>query len=409
MKRTSRKLWIFSVCFVVTCFIVWIVPTYLNPKPTFKGNDSEILLNSVTPSPKTTANSLLDAKGNVIRDWKTENPEAAKGDWLNEGVWLKGAESSPLSFSPDGRWIVGGKVGGTGAMLWDTRTGENKGVLGESFRPNKYIDFGKVSFLSNQKIALLRRHEVTIFDLNLLPVSLPPRRPTYLSMGYCGPISKRGVWTYTYDIYDRNSVTNPSQVNERLRFWDFKNAKFTRVLPASLVNPVFFQNSEYAAPVTIKNHGPWLAVSKDCGEIFVLNRDYEKVWQENLQCPQFPMNSGSKKLSLISDFELGDKNILYLLDQNRGLRQVDLKTGKENKAWSLPDSASFFALSDNDKLWAFGNKEGRLILVDATTRKIICNIVLPFSTEFLTFSPDSSSIAVGGLVVLPVFKPVQKN
>ena len=390
-----EKTWYVSICATVFCFWLWFASLRFIPVTRDKANS-----NSITVAPAT------HNEGNVIRNREIENPETAKSDWLSRGVWLKNAQPSPMSFSPNGQFIVGGHLQ---ASLWDARTGENKGVFGESLHPNKYIDFQKVSFLSDKEVALLSRHDVTIFDLSLTPIILPPSKPTYLSIGYCGPMSNDGAWTYTYDIYDKNIVNDPSMVDMRLRFWDFRNANFTHVLSPSLVKPVFIQASKYDAPVTIKNNRKWLVVRKECGEIFVLDEKYKKIWSEDLKCPQLSISGKNNNKSTISDFEVGGENIIYLLDMDRGLRQVDLKTGKENEAWHLPDSATSLSLSNDDNLWAFGSKEGRLIIVDATTHKILHNSVLPFSTEFLTFSPDSSFIAVGGLVVLPIPKIVQKN
>ena len=83
-------------------------------------------------------------------DWKTQYPEAANMDWLNEGVWLKRARPSyhPLSFSPDGRWIIGGT---SKAFLWDTRTGEVRAHWGKTFTLKRFMNFEGVSFISNQE------------------------------------------------------------------------------------------------------------------------------------------------------------------------------------------------------------------------------------------------------------------
>ena len=238
---------------------------------------------------------------------------------------------------------------------------------------------------------------------------MPPKRPFYFSVGGCGPTSKQGIWTYSYDIYDANLFKDPSKVEERLRFWDYKNARFTRVLPSSLLEPVFTQDSKISISVRIRNNKSWLAIMRKGYGIFVLDTHYKKVWQEGLNHPLLPRKTGNRKTSFISDFALGSKDVLYLLDQNKGLRRVNLETGKEYKAWPLPNSATSFALSDDGKLWAFGNEGGRLILVEAATRKIIRNKVLPFSTEDINFSPDGSSLAVGGLVIFPVPRSIQKD
>ena len=363
----------------------------------------EIARASPPPTVAVPISPRSDQSGEIIYDWKTQHSEAANMDWLNQGVWLKGTVplSHPLSFSPDGRWIVGGQ---SQPFLWDARTGENKGTLGKSFYGGKFGNFKGISFISNQEIALLQDHQVTVFDLTLLPVAAPPKRPFYFSIRSCGPTSKQGIWTYSYDIYDPNLVKDSSKVEERLRFWDYKNAKFTRVLPASLLRPVFSRDSRINASVIIKENRRWLAVERRCYGIFVLDRSYKKVWQEIVSCPPMAPIITDKALPILADFQLGAKNILYLLDYKRRLRQVNLKTGKEYKAWPLPNAVTSFTLSDDDKLWAFGNEAGRLMIVEAATRKIIRNRVLPFSTEDLIFSPDGKSIAVGGLVILPTSK-----
>ena len=386
---------IHQICPSVICAIIGV------NVPGCRQSTKEVV--SVSPSPTlvATATPILDERGTIIPDWKTQYPKAAKDNWLNEGVWLKGARASyhPLSFSPDGRWIVGGT---SHPFLWDARTGEKKGTKGQSFFDGKFGDFEDVSFISNQEFALVQSHQVTVFDLKLLPVAVPPNRPFYRSIGACGPTSKQGIWTYSRDIYDENLAKNPSKAEKRLQFWDYKNARFTRVLPASLLKPIFSRDSQISMPVRIKENRNWLAVERRCYGIFVLNRSYKKVWQEIVNCPPYASLVTNKELPILAAFQLGAKNTLYMLDYRKGLRRVNLKTGKEGKAWPLPNSATSFALSDDEKLWAFGNEEGRLIVVEAATRKIIRNKVLPFSTEDISFSPDGSSLAVGGLVILPI-------
>ena len=405
MKSLIRCFWLLIL---ISAIGVGAWQLAINRRAEFTSKTTTIA--SVTPTPVVSAPTpMLDEYGTIVHDWETENPEAAKADWLNQGVWLKRGVTSSLSFSPDGRWIVGGL---TQAFLWDARTGENKGTLGKSFYDNKFANFKSVSFISNQEIALLQNHKVTVFDLTLLPVAAPPTRLFYFSIGSCGPTSKEGIWTYSYDIYDPNLVKEPLKTERRLRFWDYKNAKFTRVLPSSLLEPVFTQDSKISIPVRIRDNKSWLAVMRKGYGIFVLDTHYKKVWQESLSHPLLPRKTGNKKTSFISDFALGSKNVLYLLDQNKGLRRVNLKTGKEYKAWPLPNSATSFEVSDDGKFWAFGNEEGRLILVDAETRQIIRNKELPFPTEIIKFSPDGSSIAVGGLVILPISNstmPVKPN
>ncbi len=408
MKHTDKRLWFFASCIVISCLALWFVFLRLAPSATNRKGDSKPIVALPTSLPEATATPTLDERGTIIYDWKKEHPEAANVDWLNEGVWLKGARPfyHPPSFSPDGRWIVGGTAR---PFLWDARTGENKGTLGRSFYGNVFTNFKGVSFISNQEIALLQNHQVTVFALTLLPIAETPKRPFYHSIGGCGPTSKQGIWTYSYDIYDANLVKNLPKAERRLRYWDYKNARFTRVLPASLLEPVFSRDSRINMPVKIRENKHWLAVERRCYGIFVLNRSYKKVWQEIVSCPPLAPIITDKELPILADFQLGAKNILYLLDQNKGLRRVNLKNGEEYKAWPLPNSATSFALSDDNKFWAFGNEEGRLLIVEAATRKIIRNRVLPFSTEDINFSPDGSSIAVGGLVILPVLKSIQKD
>ena len=98
-------------------------------------NTNEIARVQSTPLPKTTATPMSDEHKTTDPDWKTQYPEAANMDWLNEGVWLKGARPfyHSLSFSPDGRWIVGGT---SKAFLWDTRTGEVRAHWGKTFTLN---------------------------------------------------------------------------------------------------------------------------------------------------------------------------------------------------------------------------------------------------------------------------------
>ena len=343
------------------------------------------------------ASSLETTKQAQAAQEKTEGNQ-----WLLKGIRLEKAETARVTFSPNGLWLVGGEGE---AALWNSRTGKYIGKFGELSNNGIYKSYVRVDFISNQEISWASRNNILIFNLKLGITHQVLKRPSYRSFEAFAKPSSEGVWSYVPDLYDTvPSIAAPKgqrQSKARLRFLNLNTGKFTNELSLSLTYPASIMGQKVKVDVTLKYNQSWLVVELQDSRIFVLDKNYKIIWQEGLG---FLTDEGANltKLPIVFDFEVNSSDHLLLLDRDVGLRQVNLKNGKELKPWPIPITATSFAVSSSGKLWAFGNKDGQLILVDAATRKLIKNVILPFSTDFLEFSPDEEFIVAGGNVILPI-------
>lgn len=342
--------------------------------------------------------SSLDA----IKQAQVTQARAEGNQWLLEGVRLEKAKAARVTFSPDGLWLVGGR---REAALWNSRTGQSIGKFGELSNGGMYKSYVRVDFISNKEIVWASRNNILIFNLKLGITRQILKRSSYRSFEAFAAPSPKGVWSYVPDLYDSvpsiAALKGQRQSKARLRFLDLKTGKFTEELPLSLTYPASIMGQKVNVDVTLKHYPDWLVVELHDSKIFVLDNTHKVIWQEGTG---FLTDEGVNltKLPITLDFEVTSNDQLLLLDHDKGLRRINLKNGTELQSWPIPIVATSFAVSSRDKIRAFGNKEGQLILVDATTNKLIKNVILPFSTEFLEFSPDEKFIAVEGVAILPI-------
>ena len=329
----------------------------------------------------------------VFDDRKTSSAKLAGTKWLKQGVYLSGAKPRLVSFSPDGRFLVGGARTPT---IWNVRTGQVRGNFGN-------FEYIRINFLSNSKVAISHPHNINVYGLDFKEKHRVLKRIPYRGISFPATLKAKGVWVYAPDIYAAYTVTTASRTKYRLRFLDMEHGQFTRNLPISLTEEGVHH------PLFVVDRGSWMGVFQRGLRMFVLDKNYKVVWQEQLAFeyneddPDYtPPNPNPLGHSHIYDFDLVDSDLLLLLDRDKGLRSINLKTGVEAKPYPLPERPTKLAVSKGGDLWAFGDKSGRLMLVEANTRELLANVVLPFTTEYLTFSPDEKSIAVGGLVILPI-------
>ena len=326
-------------------------------------------------------------------DWKMNNAKLAGIAWLKEGKQLIGAKPSRVSFSPNGYFLVGGAL--TPAM-WNARTGQYQGSFGN-------FEYSRIDFLTNNRVAITSKHNLNIYGSDFKQKHRSLKRTPYRGMSFPAVPTEKGAWVYAPDIYAGHNITTGPRLKYRLRFLDVVSGKFTRNLPISLTE------ASYYRPIFVVDRGSRIGVLQRGLRMFVLDENYNVVWYEQLAFEYYeddpdyvPINPNPLGHSRIYDFDLTTDKRLLLLDRDKGLRQINLRTGKEVKLYPLPENATKLAVSKSGKLWAFGDKSGRFLLVDADKRKLLANVILPFTTEYLTFSPDEKSIAVGGLVILPI-------
>ena len=343
-----------------------------------------------------------------VKEVEENRAKVAGSEWLKQGVWLANARpiqsnlTADLQFSPDGLLVTGGNsVARTNqAGLWDVRTGKIKAKYGVYSYGQLYKKYRRVHFLSNQKILWAGTHDIAMFDRDGIIRDHVTDASTYNWLN-TSPPTKNGLWIYSRGLYAQDKISPPSELDKKLRFLNFESKKISRVLPKSLTGPVSYAGMELNAEATLKTNDSQLAVLMECVKVFVLDENDKVVWSEAVGCLT-DEGANLTNHTIVDDFQLTSDNRLLLLDRNKGLRQINLKTGKEARPYPLPERATKLAVSKSGNLWAFGDKSGRLMLVDSNKRELLTSVILPFTTEYLTFSPDEKSIVVGGLVILPI-------
>jgi len=140
-----------------------------------------------------------------------------------------------------------------------------------------------------------------------------------------------------------------------------------------------------------------VAISVPWQRIFVLDAQNVVKWSRHL-----PFGTSEEdRMASFKDFSLSkDGRHLFFLTAKSWVSQLNTQTLVETRLFPSADFTST-ALSPDERFLLLGNSQGRLAIYNLKTRQLVRQVIFPFPTNQLIFSPNGKHLAIGGLAIVP--------
>lgn len=342
---------------------------------------------SATPQTPSVASSAL-----LRSPWKSQAVVAGQ-HWLARGVKLQGSVIAPareegdvVTFTPDGKGLVGSIGNPTGRPLfysWNARTGALTSTIGTALQTPSYRGG---FFRSNGDFITVASHNV--FRLN---------RQGRVVQAYFGKGTTR--WLKCFDVLPgaREIV-----ISMHSPFAQFNSPEVQKLPSLWRLNLDTGRYRQWFQPSSLMNTLVKMQWRNNVGCLFMDSYRIQLVDQRGVsKWSQKIMQEEPGGLGTLKNFYLSrDARDLWMLDSKSGVVLLDVNTKQQMRRFASSDFTKIM-LSPDERFLLLSNAHGRLAIFNLRTSRMVRQVIFPFPTRNLAFSPDGKQLAVGGVVVVP--------